>query len=96
MIPPQSEIEIPLLEVLIEMVGEARPRDIYSRVTAKIPAITDEDLGVRLKAGEKKWTNRIQWTRQALITSGDMASPQRGVWAITEPGAAASKRQRSR
>lgn len=86
MMPPQSEIEIPLLEVLIEMGGEARPRDIYSRVTAKIPSLTDEDLEVRLQHGEKKWHNRIQWVRQDLITSGDMASPQRGVWAITDQG----------
>ena len=36
--------------------------------------------------GERQWINRIQWTRQALVTAGDMASPHRGVWAITDQG----------
>src|SRR5262249_20053460 len=39
-----------------------------------------------LKHGEKKWINRIQWTRQSLVTAGDMESPRRGTWAITEQG----------
>lgn len=86
MMPTQSDVEIPLLEALVELGGEAKPKDIYPCVTAKFPQMTDEDISVRLKQGQRKWTNRIQWTRQVLITSGDMESPQRGVWAITEQG----------
>jgi restriction system protein len=86
MIPPQAEIEIPLLEALRALGGEARPKKLYPLITAKFPQLTQEDLTATLKHGEKKWINRIQWTRQALITAGDMASPQRGVWAITEQG----------
>ena len=86
MLPSQSEIEIPLLEVLTDMGGKALPKKIYPRVTAKFPGITEEDLAIQLKHGEKKWQNRIQWVRQDLIASGDMESPQRGVWAITEQG----------
>jgi restriction system protein len=86
MIPTQAEIEIPLLETLRALGGEARPKNLYPLVTAKFPHLTPEDLTATLKHGEKKWINRIQWARQALITAGDMASPQRGVWAITEQG----------
>jgi len=86
MIPPQAEIEIALLEALRDLGGEASPKKIYPLVTAEFPQLTQEDLAATLKHGEKKWTNRIQWTRQALITAGDMASPQRGVWAITDQG----------
>lgn len=86
MIPTQAEIEIPLLKALCTLGGEAKPRNIYPLVTADFPQLTPEDLTAKLKHGELKWINRIQWARQALITAGDIASPQRGVWAITEQG----------
>jgi restriction endonuclease Mrr len=88
-IPTQAEIEIPLLEALGELGGEARPKDVYPLVTAKFGQLTEEDLAATLNYGAKKfnkWTNRIQWVRLALITAGEMASPRRGVWAITEKG----------
>ncbi len=86
MIPAQAEIEIPLLEALRDLGGEAQPGRLYPLITARFPQLTQEDLTATLKHGERKWINRIQWTRQALITAGDVASPQRGVWAITEQG----------
>ena len=86
MIPTQAEIEIPLLEALRSLGGEAPPNKIYPLVTLKFPQLSQEDLATTLKHGEPKWINRIQWTRQALITAGDMASPRRGVWAITDQG----------
>ncbi len=86
MIPTQAEIEVPLLEVLVALGGESRPKNLYPLVTARFPQLTPEDLGVRLKHGESRWINKIQWARQALVTAGDMASPQRGVWAITDQG----------
>src|SRR6516162_9902293 len=86
MMPSQAEVELPLLEVLRELGGQARPRDVYPRVTAKFPQLTEEDLTATLKHGERKWINRIQWTRQALVTAGDMGSPKWGLWAITEQG----------
>src|SRR5438045_3394945 len=86
MIPTQSEIEIPLLETLQQLGGQARTKDVYPLITSKFSQLTPEDLTVKLKHGERKWFNRVQWTRQSLITSGDMVSPQRGVWAITEKG----------
>ena len=88
MLPSQSDIEIPLLEALLELGGQSPPKQAYPLVTAKFPDITEEDLAIRLKHGEQKWINRIQWVRQALVTTGDMASPQRGIWAITDQGRA--------
>jgi restriction system protein len=86
MIPAQTEIEVPLLEALVSLGGKGRPREVYPLVTARFPMLTQEDLAATLKHGEARWINRIQWTRQALITAGDMASPERGVWAITDQG----------
>jgi restriction system protein len=87
MFPTQADIEVPLLEALVVLGGESCPRDLYPLVTAKFPQLTEEDLTVKLEPwGVKKWLNKIQWARQALITAGDMAKPRRGVWAITEQG----------
>jgi restriction system protein len=86
MIPTQAEIETPLLKALCTLGGEAQPRSLYPLVTAAFPQLTQEDLAAKLKHGERKWVNRIQWARQALITAGAMTSPRRGVWAITEQG----------
>lgn len=88
MLPLQSDVEIPLLEALVELGGQAQPKQAYPVVTAKFPDITEEDLVLRLKRGEPKWHNRIQWVRQVLVTAGDMANPQRGIWAITDQGRA--------
>ena len=86
MLPPQSDVKIPLLEALVELGGQARPKQAYPIVTAKFPDITEEDLAIRIKQGRSNWINRIQWVRQSLVTTGDMASRQRGIWEITDQG----------
>jgi len=86
MIPTQSEIEIPLLETLVKLGGQAPPKQIYPLLTKLFPQLTETDLAITLKHGEPKFNNRVQWTRQSLITAGDMESPKRGVWAITAQG----------
>lgn len=86
MLPKQSEVEIPLLQVLKELGGQGKPRDIYPLVTAKFAQIRDEDLIETLKSGTNRWTNRIQWVRQTLVESGEMDSPAYGIWRITKKG----------
>lgn len=72
MLPKQKYIEVPLLEVLMELGGQGRPKEIYPLVTKKFPEIRDEDLNESLPSGGNKWTNRIQWVRQRLITKSEM------------------------
>ena len=84
--PKQSEIEVPLLEALIEIGGEGKPQDIYPLVTKRFPNLTKEDIEEKMDSGGNKWTNRIQWVRMKLIDTGEMVSPARGIWAITDKG----------
>lgn len=86
MLPKQKDVEVPLLEVLVELGGQGRPKEIYPPVTKKFPQITEEDLNETTQSGGNRWTNRIQWVRQRLITKGEMQSPSRGIWAITDKG----------
>jgi restriction system protein len=44
MIPEQKEIEIPLLEVLVDLGGQGKPKEIYPPVTKKFTEIHDEDI----------------------------------------------------
>jgi restriction system protein len=85
-IPKQPEIELPLLEVLVALGGRGKPRQIYPLVTQKFTQLTKEDLEEVVSGRTNKWTNRIQWSRQALVSKGEIESPERGIWAITEKG----------
>ena len=83
MMPKQSEIELPLLQVLAELPGgEAKPGEIYPLLEKRFPALTKQDRAEQLESGGYKWFNRVQWVRQSLITRGEMFSPRYGVWAI--------------
>lgn len=84
--PKQTEMEIPLIEVICTLGGQGTPQQIYPLMTKKFPSLTKEDLEETMLSGYNKWTNRIQWVRQHLIDKGELVSPQRGIWAITEKG----------
>lgn len=86
MLPKQKDIEIPLLQVLAHLGGQGKPSEIYPLITRSFPNVPPEDFLEQISTGANKWTNRIQWARQALIGKGELFSPERGVWAITETG----------
>ncbi len=93
-LPTQREIEVPLLRVIYDLGGEAEPKAIYPEVTKFFPSLSDQELQERLPSspGTRKWNNRIQWTRQALVQAGELDNPERGKWRITEKGLARLQR----
>lgn len=88
--PKQAEIEVPLLEALVELGGEGRPRDIYPRVAKRFPNLTEEEQEERLEnyPSTRKWSNLVQWIRQRLVDVGQIDGSQRGIWKITAAGRA--------
>ena len=87
MLPKNRDIEIPLLKALEDMGGSGVTSDVYPRVRKFFPQLSDADVAELLPSGGNKWINRIQWVRQQhLISRGEMESPERGRWAITEKG----------
>lgn len=88
MMPSQSQIELPLLKVLADLGGRDTPQQVYPLVAKAFPEMTEADLAEVLSSGGSKWTNRVQWVRQRLISKGEVESPQYGVWAITAKGQA--------
>lgn len=88
--PKQGDIEIPLLKVLAESGGSAKPRDLYPKVAAYFPELTPEELEQRLEssASTRKWWNLVQWVRQRLVESYQIDGSTRGVWTLTDAGRA--------
>ena len=86
MLPKEHYIQIPLLKALVDLGGQGKSRDVYEVVTRLFPEVPAEDFLEELAAGANKWANRIRWVRQELVANGQMSSPQRGIWAITELG----------
>jgi restriction system protein len=86
MLPKQRDVEVPLLKVLIQLGGKGKPQDIYPLITTAFPDVPQEDFLEQIPTGANKWTNRIQWVRQHLISKGELYSPERGVWEITGKG----------
>jgi len=86
MLPKQKDIEVPLLEALIEIGGEGKPKDIYPLVTKRFPQITDDDLAENTKSGNNRWKNHIQFARLNLVLKGEIDKSVRGIWKITNKG----------
>jgi restriction system protein len=86
MMPPQKDIDIPLLKALAAMGGKGAAREVYKAVDQLFPQLTDADRSETLPSGGSRWTNRIQWVRQALVDRGEVTSAGRGIWAITDKG----------
>lgn len=84
-IPKQTELELPLLRALIELGGQARPRDVYSLLEKQL-GLSDADLAEQRTHGGSKWTNRVQWARQTLVSLGEIEKAEWGIWRVTEAG----------
>src|SRR5262245_42596812 len=88
--PRQSDVEIPLLRVLAESGGSAKPRDVYGKVAAHFPELTPAEQEQRLESSPstRKWWNLVQWVRQHLVEAGEIDGSTRGVWTLTSKGTA--------
>src|SRR5437868_407086 len=86
--PKQSEVEIPLLQVLLQNGGSAKPKEVYPKVTSFFPELTADEQEQRLESSPstRKWWNLIQWVRQHLVETGEIDGTTRGVWRITDVG----------
>jgi len=88
-IPSERDIELPLLQEIVVVGGEARPLDLYERVAKHFPKLTSADQRLRHpRSGLPIWSNRVQWARQHLVNKGEIDASTRGIWRITDKGRA--------
>lgn len=88
-IPRQAELEVPILEILEHLGGEALPQDVYERIAARFH-LSDDDK--RLPApGDPQtphYRKNIQWAKQKLVARGEVDASRWGIWKITDKGRA--------
>lgn len=88
MIPSFEELELPLLRALDAKGGKARPAEVYEKVRAYFPSLTEAELAETVASGDNRFRNRVRWARQILIDKGDVYRADYGVWGITDRGRA--------
>jgi restriction system protein len=88
--PKQKDVEVPLLQALSKLGGEAKPRDIYPVVSEFFPDLTTDEQEQRMESdpATRKWWNLVQWVRQSLVERGEIDKSTRGIWRITPAGLA--------
>jgi len=88
-IPSERDIEVPLLQEIVVVGGEARPASLYDKVATHFPQLTSADQKARHPgSGLPIWTNRVRWARQNLVIDGEIDASTRGIWRITDKGRA--------
>jgi len=91
-IPPQKDIQIPLLHLIHHMGGEVKPSDVYDRL-ADYFGLNEKDRQEMVPSGvSRRFSNRVAWAKLSLCHQGFLDSSHRGIWKITEKG----KRELSR
>ncbi len=84
---PDTEYELPILEILDSHGGRAPTREVLEELGERLSndlLPTDYEA---LGSGDIRWRNRAQFVRLKLIERGDMVkgSP-RGVWELSDQG----------
>ncbi|MFN0093906.1 MAG: restriction endonuclease [Dehalococcoidia bacterium] len=77
----------PVLAALDHLGGSGRPREVTERVAEMVQA-TPADLLATTKSGTARFENQVAWARFYLAKAGLIDSSSRGVWALSEQGAA--------
>jgi 5-methylcytosine-specific restriction protein B len=76
---------VPLVEIMRDLGGEARPRQVFDALITR-HAIPEDFLSLTNSNGGSKFENRVHFARFYLFKAGILTSPRRGVWALTEQG----------
>lgn len=93
---PESEYDIPILEILADHGGRAASREVLdeleTRLSGKLTPVDREELAT----GDVRWRNRAQFVRLRLVKHGDMVKDSpRGMWEITDQGQKRARREGS-
>ena len=84
---PQTDYELPILQVLDEKGGRAPSREVIDTIE---PILADKLQDIdrsETSSGEIRWRNRAQFVRLTLIERGEMVKDSpRGIWEITDAG----------
>ena len=85
--PPEAEIQRAVLQTLLRMGGQAKPREVVEAVTQAFQGrLTDADLAATKKNGAPLWENHVHWARLHLAQDGFIDRSRPGTWVLTDAG----------
>jgi hypothetical protein len=93
MLPKRKDIRQPLLAMLADRGGSARPRDLYSPLAEHF-RLNAADLAETC-GGDSKWQAMVREARDHLVEQGlihPATGKHRGVWTLTAGGRRAAQR----
>ena len=76
---------VPVIEIMRELGGQARPRQIFDELI-KRHDIPEDFLALTNKNGGSKFENKVHFARTYMVKAGIMTSPSRGVWGLSDLG----------
>ena len=76
---------VPIVETLKEMGYSGNASEVVDRVIARLKLTEAEQAGTTSN-GQSRVRNQVAWARFYLLKAGLLASPQRGVWSLTQAG----------
>jgi len=77
----------PILVALKDLGGSGTPREVTERIVVTCK-ISQEQLDEKIKSGMSRFQNQVYWARQYLVWEGLLESTKKGVWKLSEKGAA--------
>jgi restriction system protein len=78
----------PLLDALRRLGGKAKPRECSDWIAERL-GVSVEERQARLKSGNERFHNQVQWARMYLVWEGLIDASERGVWKLTPLGSKA-------
>lgn len=79
----------PIIETLRELGRSGTPSEVTERVIERL-GLSEEEQEESTSNGQSRVRNQIHWARFYLAKSGYLDASQRGVWTLTDAGAAAA------
>jgi len=85
-IPPQKDIQIPLLHLIHAMGGVARSHEVF-KILANYFRLTEKETEEMLPSGRaKKFNHHVQWARCMLGRKGLLVRYTPRLWKLTDKG----------
>lgn len=75
----------PVIEVLKELGGSARPAEVREQIARKL-RLSEATQSELMRSGIPRFDNQVAWARFYLSKAGIIDSSARGVWTLTDRG----------
>lgn len=92
-LPKYSALEVPILQEIKSVGGEAEIRTIYQRLLPYFPQLTQEDLKCKTKGGRNKWKYIVLRAGQTLLKKKELEKTSHGKWRLTPKGRERAERE---